>query len=43
MVAGRADVIASKEAAGRPKDLQALPLLYRHQATRSTDRQAEPG
>jgi hypothetical protein len=24
------DVIASKEAAGRPKDLQVLPILYRH-------------
>jgi hypothetical protein len=43
MVADLADVIRSKEAAGRPKDLQVLPLLYRHQATRSTERQAEPG
>lgn len=28
------DVIRSKEAAGRPKDLQVLPILYRHRATR---------
>lgn len=28
------DVIRSKEAAGRPKDLQVLPALYRHQAQR---------
>jgi hypothetical protein len=28
------DVIASKEAAGRPKDLQVLPILYRHGAGR---------
>lgn len=31
-VADLADVIRSKEAAGRPKDLQVLPTLYRHQA-----------
>jgi hypothetical protein len=31
------DVIRSKEAAGRPKDLQALPALYRFQAQRATD------
>jgi len=43
MIADLADVIRSKEAAGRPKDLQVLPLLYSHQATRSTERQAEPG
>lgn len=43
LVADLADVIASKEAAGRPKDLQVLPLLYRHQAARSIQRQAEPG
>lgn len=43
MVADLGDVIRSKEAAGRPKDLQVLPLLYSHHATRSTDRQAEPG
>lgn len=29
-VADLADVIRSKEAAGRPKDLRVLPLLYRH-------------
>jgi hypothetical protein len=33
-VADLSDVIRSKEAAGRPKDLQVLPLLYRHQASR---------
>jgi hypothetical protein len=43
MVADLADVITSKESAGRPKDLQVLPLLYRHQATRSIEREAEPG
>jgi hypothetical protein len=31
-VADLGDVIRSKEAAGRPKDLQVLPALYRHQA-----------
>jgi len=35
VVADLADVIRSKESAGRPKDLRVLPLLYRHQATRS--------
>jgi hypothetical protein len=29
-VADLDDVIRSKEAAGRPKDLQVLPILYRH-------------
>jgi hypothetical protein len=29
-VADLADVIHSKEAAGRPKDLRVLPILYRH-------------
>jgi hypothetical protein len=29
MVADLSDVIRSKEAAGRPKDLQVLPMLYR--------------
>jgi hypothetical protein len=28
------DVIRSKEAAGRPKDLRVLPALYRHRANR---------
>jgi hypothetical protein len=31
MIADLGDVIRSKEAAGRPKDLQVLPALYRHQ------------
>ena len=43
MVADLADVIRSKEAAGRPKDLRVLPLLYGHQAARTTQHQAEPG
>jgi hypothetical protein len=30
LVADLSDVIRSKEAAGRPKDLRALPVLYRH-------------
>lgn len=30
LVADLADIIRSKEAAGRPKDLRALPMLYRH-------------
>jgi hypothetical protein len=34
VVADLADVIRSKETAGRPKDLRVLPLLYRHQAAR---------
>ncbi len=41
VVADLADVIRSKESAGRPKDLQVLPLLYRHQAARNTEREAE--
>jgi hypothetical protein len=41
VVADLADVIRSKEAAGRPKDLQALPLLYRHLTTRTAERQTE--
>ena len=32
VVADLADVIRSKESAGRPKDLRVLPLLYRHQS-----------
>jgi hypothetical protein len=34
VVADLADVIRSKEAAGRPKDLRVLPLLYRHRSMR---------
>jgi hypothetical protein len=34
IVADLADVIRSKESAGRPKDLRVLPLLYRHQSMR---------
>jgi hypothetical protein len=30
LVADLGDVIRSKEVAGRPKDLRALPALYRH-------------
>jgi hypothetical protein len=40
-VADLADVIRSKEAAGRPKDLQVLPLLYRHLTARAAERQTE--
>jgi hypothetical protein len=35
-VADLADMIRSKEAAGRPKDLQVLPALYRRQAERGS-------
>ena len=42
MVADLADVIRSKESAGRPKDLRVLPLLYRHLSARQIDREAEP-
>jgi hypothetical protein len=34
IVADLADVIRSKESAGRLKDLRVLPLLYRHQSAR---------
>jgi hypothetical protein len=34
MVADVTDVIRSKEAAGRPKDLQVLPVLYRFDRSR---------
>ncbi len=34
-VADLDDVIRSKETAGRPKDVQALPALYRHRSSRS--------
>lgn len=36
-VADLDDVIRSKEAAGRPKDLRALPSLYRYRETRRAD------
>lgn len=43
MIADLADVIRSKEAAGRPKDLQVLPTLYRHQRrVESNDGHAGP-
>jgi hypothetical protein len=34
VIADLEDVVRSKEAAGRPKDLRVLPALYRHLATR---------
>ncbi len=37
VIADLADVIHSKEAAGRPKDLRVLPLLYRHLAEREAE------
>ena len=37
LIADLDDVIRSKEAAGRPKDIRVLPALYRHRATRSSD------
>lgn len=37
VVADLDDVIRSKEAAGRPKDLSVLPLLYRHREKRADD------
>jgi hypothetical protein len=43
VVADLADVIRSKESAGRPKDLRVLPLLYRHLAGRHAEREAEQG
>lgn len=42
LVADLDDVIRSKEAAGRPKDLQVLPALYRYRATRRTDDPSVP-
>ncbi len=39
MVADLSDVIRSKEAAGRPKDLQVLPILYRFDRQR---RESDP-
>ena len=43
VVADLADVIRSKESAGRPKDLRVLPLLYRHLAARRAEHEAEHG
>jgi hypothetical protein len=42
-VADLADVIQSKESAGRPKDVRVLPLLYRHLSARRPQRESEPG
>jgi hypothetical protein len=41
VVADLADVIRSKESAGRPKDLRVLPLLYRHLSGRRAEHEAE--
>ncbi len=43
VVADLADVIRSKEAAGRPKDLRVLPSLYRHLSARRAERETEHG
>lgn len=43
VIADLADVIRSKESAGRPKDLRVLPLLYRHLSSVRAEREAEPG
>jgi len=43
VVADLADVIRSKETAGRPKDLRVLPLLYRHLSARRAERETEHG
>lgn len=43
LVADLEDVIRSKEAAGRPKDLQVLPALYRHQAQRHANESRSEG
>lgn len=43
VVADLADVIESKETAGRPKDLRVLPLLYRHLSARRAERETEHG
>ena len=37
VIADLDDVIRSKEAAGRPKDLRVLPTLYRHRETRGDE------
>jgi hypothetical protein len=36
-IADLSDVIRSKEAVGRPKDLRVLPILYRHRASLDPD------
>src|ERR1700722_2443308 len=43
VIADLANVIRSKESAGRPKDLRVLPLLYRHLSSLRAEREAEPG
>ena len=42
MIADLGDVIRSKEAAGRPKDLQVLPTLYRHQRSLESGEEHRP-
>ena len=37
VIADLNDVIRSKEATGRPKDLRVLPLLYRHRPASSAE------
>jgi hypothetical protein len=41
-VADLDDVIRSKEAAGRPKDLRTLPGLYRYREARRSDGRGAP-
>jgi hypothetical protein len=41
-VADLDDIIISKETAGRPKDLQVLPLLYRHRTSRAATDEHNP-
>jgi hypothetical protein len=43
VVADLADVIRSKESAGRPKDLRVLPLLYRHLSGLRVERETDQG
>jgi uncharacterized protein (DUF58 family) len=43
VVADLADVIRSKESAGRPKDLRVLPALYRYQSARRPEHDAGTG
>jgi hypothetical protein len=42
-VADLADVIQFKESAGRPKDVQVLPLIYGHVAARAAEGEAQHG